>query len=372
MASISLASITKRFGDFTAVESLDLDIEDGEFVALLGPSGCGKTTTMNMIAGIETSTSGRMLFDGQDLSALRIQDRNVGFVFQNYAIFTHLSVYKNLAYGLEVKRVARDEIDRRVTAMAKRMSIEHRLGQKASTLSVNEMQKLAIGRSAVTEPRIFLLDEPLSNLDAGFRAYMRAELKVLQNEFRQTMIYVTHDQVEAMSLADRIAIIDKGKLMQYGAPLDVYNDPHNLFVANFIGSPSINLLAGDLRSEGDASYLQLKGGTSVTLSPRQAVAFASEPGAKRGVIGIRPQDIYFGERRHRDDPPVSALVDVIERVGPKRLMHLKAGGDQIRALDDAARVAVDEHVSIHLADAGCFAFSEKTGRRLGTPEVAHG
>jgi multiple sugar transport system ATP-binding protein len=372
MASIKLRNITKKFDRFTAVDNLDLDIADGEFVALLGPSGCGKTTTMNMIAGIEEPTSGEILFDGEDLSNLRVRDRNVGFVFQNYAIFTHLTVYQNLAYGLEVKRVSRHEIDRRVAAMARRMSIEQRLDQKAGRLSINEMQKLAIGRSAVTEPRIFLLDEPLSNLDAGFRAYMRAELKVLQSEFRQTMIYVTHDQVEAMSLADRIAIIDKGRLMQYGAPLDVYNNPKNAFVANFVGSPRINLLAGALHGEGDRLQLILDGGTSIELSPRQKAAFARELDARRGVIGIRPQDIYFGESRNRDDPRLGALVDVIERVGPKRLAHLKAGGDRIRALDDAARVAVDDRVSVCLADSGCLAFSDKTGLRLDGGEASHG
>ncbi len=364
MSSITLNAVTKRFGDLTAVDQLDLEIENGAFVALLGPSGCGKTTTMNMIAGIETLTSGEILFDGDRLSGVRIQDRNIGFVFQNYAIFTHLSVYKNLAYGLEVRRLPRAEIDRKVKAMAERMSITHRLNESAASLSVNEMQKLAIGRSAVTEPRIFLLDEPLSNLDAGFRAYMRAELKVLQHSFGQTMVYVTHDQVEAMSLANKIAIIDKGKLMQYGAPLDVYNDPDNRFVANFVGSPSMNLLDGHLEQVGNDAVLRLAEGSEFPLPPTVVAAFAKEAGAKEGVLGIRPQDIYVGPARAEDDRSISAEVDVIERVGPKRQLHLRIGKHDLRAIDDAAEVRPGERITVSVKASGCLAFSATDGRRL--------
>jgi multiple sugar transport system ATP-binding protein len=365
MSSIQINNVTKRFGDFTAVEDLSLDIKEGEFVALLGPSGCGKTTTMNMIAGIEDISEGSILFDGQDLSSTRIQDRNIGFVFQNYAIFTHLSVYKNLSYGLEVKKIDKSDIDTRVRAMADRMSITHRLEQPASSLSVNEMQKLAIGRSAIVEPRIFLLDEPLSNLGAGFRAYMRAELKVLQHEFGQTMIYVTHDQIEAMSLADKIAIIDQGKLMQYGSPLDIYNSPDNRFVANFIGSPRMNLIDGKLREEKSQLKLMVHGGAEIPLKGQVKSNFTSDGSVQSGSFGIRPQDIYFGDKRSSNDIEMKGIVDVLERVGPKRIAHLQVSETNFIAFDDQDQLKLGEKVSFFLPSEKSMAFDEVSGRRLG-------
>lgn len=365
MSSIQINKVTKKFGDFTAVRDLSLDIQEGEFVALLGPSGCGKTTTMNMIAGLEDVTEGAILFDGQDLSDVRIQDRNIGFVFQNYAIFTHLTVYQNLSYGLEVKKIGKQEIRRRVAAMADRMSISHRLDQPAASLSVNEMQKLAIGRSAIVEPRIFLLDEPLSNLDAGFRAYMRAELKVLQHEFGQTMIYVTHDQIEAMSLADKIAIIDHGKLMQYGSPLDIYNQPHNRFVANFVGSPRMNLIDGELREEGGTLKLMIHGGAEIALGGRIKTDFSSDGSVHSGSFGIRPQDIYFGERNALDDIEMRGTVEVVERVGPKRLAYIQVLETMFLAFDDQDRLSVGQEVVFYLPPDKSIGFDLQSGRRLG-------
>ncbi len=365
MSSIQIQNVTKKFGNFTAVENLSLEIEEGEFVALLGPSGCGKTTTMNMIAGLEAPTEGAILFDGKDKSGLRIQDRNIGFVFQNYAIFTHLTVYRNLSYGLEVKKVAKPEIERRVRAMADRMSISHRLDQPASSLSVNEMQKLAIGRSAIVEPSIFLLDEPLSNLDAGFRAYMRAELKVLQHEFGQTMIYVTHDQIEAMSLADKIAIIDQGKLMQYGAPLEIYNNPMNRFVANFVGSPRMNLIDGELRDESGQLKLMLHGGAEIPLAGQVKSDFTSDNNAHSGSFGIRPQDIYFGSRRGDDDIEMHGVVEVLERVGPKRLAYLQVLETDFLAFDDQDQLNVGDEVRFFLPPDKSMAFNLSSGKRLG-------
>lgn len=365
MSSIQLNNVTKKFGDFTAVSDFSLDIEEGEFVALLGPSGCGKTTTMNMIAGLEDVSEGSITFDGKDLSSIGIQDRNIGFVFQNYAIFTHLSVYKNLSYGLEVKKVAKSEIERRVKLMAERMSITHRLDQPASSLSVNEMQKLAIGRSAIVEPRIFLLDEPLSNLDAGFRAYMRAELKVLQHEFGQTMIYVTHDQIEAMSLADKIAIIDQGKLMQYGSPLDIYNSPNNRFVANFIGSPRMNLMDGELREEAGNLKLMAQGGAEITLQGSIKTDFTGDGKVRFGSFGIRPQDIYFGKQKSQHDIEMHGVVEVLERVGPKRMAYLQVLETMFLAFDDQDQLKLGDEVSFFLPPEKSMAFDMASGRRLG-------
>lgn len=365
MSAITLDGVTKDFGAFTAVKDMSLEIKEGEFVALLGPSGCGKTTTMNMIAGFEEPSNGRILFDGKDLSRTRIQDRNIGFVFQNYAIFTHLTVWKNLSYGLEVKGVSKSEIERRVRAMADRMSISHRLQSPASSLSVNEMQKLAIGRSAIVEPRIFLLDEPLSNLDAAFRAYMRAELKVLQHEFGQTMVYVTHDQIEAMSLADRIAIIDKGKLMQYGTPLEVYNNPQNRFVANFVGSPRMNLMDGELRQEGGELRLMMQGGAAIPVKGALRTAFESSTGVHAGTLAIRPQDIHFDPARNTDDAELRGTVEVVERVGPKRLVHLQVLATTFLAFDEQDQFSVGDDISFYLPSDKSLAFDLETGHRLG-------
>ncbi|MGV1768123.1 ABC transporter ATP-binding protein [Rhizobium rhizogenes] len=363
MSGIQIRNVSKVFNGVSVVRDLSLDIAEGEFVALLGPSGCGKTTTMNMIAGIEEVTQGAILFEGKDLSSTPIQRRNIGFVFQNYAVFTHLTVYKNLAYGLEVRKTEKSEIERRVKAMAKRMGLSQALDKPASSLSVNEMQKLAIGRSAVVEPRIFLLDEPLSNLDASFRAYMRAELKILQREFGQTMIYVTHDQIEAMSLADKIAIIDRGKLMQYGSPLDVYSDPANRFVANFVGTPRINLVDGNVT--GQAGKLSLAAShAKIALGSLVGSYFNCLADGHPGSIGIRPQDIYVGDRRAAEDIELSGVVAEIERTGPTRLAHLDIGGTRLSIADDRDQIRTNDHISFHLAADKCLAFDAATGNRL--------
>jgi len=227
------------------------------------------------------------------------------------------------------------------------------------------MQKLAIGRSAIVEPRIFLLDEPLSNLDAAFRAYMRAELKVLQREFGQTMIYVTHDQVEAMSLADKIAIIDRGRLMQYGSPLGVFNNPQNRFVANFVGSPRINLVDGELRQEAGKLRLVVDGGAEIELAGPVASDIARNSSGRDACLGIRPQDIYFGDRRGADDIRLHGIVEELERIGPKRLAYVKVRGTRLLAVDDRDQLAVGGDVVFHLAADKCMAFDGKSGERLG-------
>jgi multiple sugar transport system ATP-binding protein len=254
MSAIHLENLVKKFGGFTALKTFDLSIANGEFMALLGPSGCGKSTTMNMVAGMEEPTSGRILFGERDMAGVPMSKRGVGFVFQNYAIFTHMTVRQNLSYGLRMRGAPREEVDRRVAAIAELLQLTPLLDRKATKLSVNILQRVAIGRSAIMEPAIFLLDEPLSNVDAAFRAVMRTELKHLQRQFKQTMVYVTHDQLEAMTMADRIAVLDHGVLQQVATPIEVYNNPVNIFVARFLGSPGMNLLkAGQRRVTGVSS-----------------------------------------------------------------------------------------------------------------------
>ncbi len=337
MSAIRLQNLVKRFGSFTALKTMDLDIGDGEFMALLGPSGCGKSTTMNMIAGMEEPSEGRILFGDRDMAGVAMGQRGVGFVFQNYAIFTHMTVRQNLAYGPRMHGKGKGEIDRRVASIAELLQLTPLLDRPAKGLSVNILQRVAIGRSAILEPAIFLLDEPLSNVDAAFRAVMRTELKQLQREFRQTMVYVTHDQLEAMTMADRIAVMDHGVLQQVGTPLEVYNNPANVFVARFIGSPGMNLLPGK-PSESDRGLVVDLGALGVT---------APLPASLAQALRRHPGDVLFGFRPEQatlepSGPGISAAITIVERIGARTIVHL---GDD----ETAMKVVVDNDVA---ADAG--------------------
>jgi multiple sugar transport system ATP-binding protein len=316
MAKIRIERLTKEFpGGVVAVKELDLDVPHGSFVSLLGPSGCGKTTTMNMISGLEQPTSGEIYFDDEPITRVPPGKRNVGFVFQNYAIFTHMTVYENIGFGLKVRKEGRSKADRHaeVQRIAEIVGLSGSLDRKAGRLSVNDMQKVALGRSMIVKPAIFLLDEPFSNLDAAFRAYMRAELKRLQHEIGQTMVYVTHDQVEAMSMADRIAVIDMGELQQYGSPDEIYNRPRNRFVAGFVGSTRMNFLPA-------------------ALAPDLAIE-----GRIDGVtLGIRPEAL---ELASHDDPKASlrATVSLVEPLGAKDVIHLHVGDEEVRIVSAPGR-----------------------------------
>ncbi len=373
MAEIRLEGLTKRFGKHVlAVNSLDLLIPDKEFVALLGPSGCGKTTTMNMIAGIEQPTGGKILFDGADVVRQAPEKRGVGFVFQNYAIFNHLSVYENLAFGPKVQGWKAAEVDRKVKEMAELMRLTDRLDWPSAKLSVNELQKLAIGRSAIVEPTIFLLDEPLSNLDAAFREFMRTELKRIQHQLKQTMVYVTHDQIEAMSLADRIAVMDLGNLQQYGTPAEIYNKPANTFVANFMGSPPMNLLDCRLFSEDGAMLLELGDAGRLTLKDPALLQAAQAAKRPEVILGVRPEAVSVVD--HTDEEGLDMVVDLLEPIGPRTIIHLRQGSAEMLAVEDkrfssshAARVTA------LLPQAECHLFDAESGWVLGrSPESAVG
>ena len=321
MTTIRLENLVKRFGDFTALKTMDLEIRDGEFMALLGPSGCGKSTTMNMIAGMEDPSGGRILFDGRDMNGVPMGKRGVGFVFQNYAIFTHMTVRQNLAYGPKMRGMSRSEIDRRVKNIADFLQLTPLLDQKSAKLSVNILQRLAIGRSAIVEPAIFLLDEPLSNVDAAFRAVMRTELKHLQKQFKQTMVYVTHDQLEAMTMADRIAVMDHGVLQQVGTPLEVYNNPANIFVAKFIGAPGMNLITGELAETDRGLAVDLGSwGVSPPL-PDDLAAAARAAGSRAVQYGFRPEEATLGS----EGQGLRARVTFVERIGARTIVHAESG-----------------------------------------------
>lgn len=329
MSAIHLQHLVKKFGDFTALKTMDLEIADGEFVALLGPSGCGKSTTMNMIAGMEEPTEGRILFGERDMAGVPMGRRGVGFVFQNYAIFTHMTVRQNLAYGPRMHGQPRAEIDRRVAAIAEMLQLGPMLDRRADRLSVNILQRVAIGRSAILEPAIFLLDEPLSNVDAAFRAVMRTELKHLQREFRQTMVYVTHDQLEAMTMADRIAVMDHGVLQQVGTPIEVYNNPANVFVARFIGSPGMNLIAGR-PAESDRGLVIDLGPLGVTTALPDRLAHALRGSSGEVLFGFRPEQATLAA----SGAGITAPVTVVERIGARTIVHLGEGETAMKVVVD--------------------------------------
>lgn len=358
MTAIHLENLVKRFGAFTALKTMDLEIRDGEFMALLGPSGCGKSTTMNMIAGMESPSEGRILFDGRDMNGVAMARRGVGFVFQNYAIFTHMNVYDNLAYGLRVRGLPDGDIDSRVKKIADFLQLTPLLKQPSAKLSVNILQRLAIGRSAIVEPAIFLLDEPLSNVDAAFRAVMRTELKHLQRQFRQTMVYVTHDQLEAMTMADRIAVMDHGVLQQVGTPLEVYNDPVNLFVAGFIGSPGMNLLKGSLADSDRGLVVDLGDlGRTAPLSPEVAAAARAHSG-RDVVYGFRPERVSLSETGEGMPMPVT----FIERIGARTIAHLGIGHQRVKAVfDNDVTAESGTTVSVAIEPASVRLFDAATG-----------
>ena len=322
MTEIVMENLGKNFDDFTALADMNLTIGSGEFVALLGPSGCGKSTTMNMIAGMLDPSQGDIRFDGRSMNGVPMAKRGVGFVFQNYAIFTHMTVRENLAYGLRAQGSRRAEIDRRVGDIAELLQLSALLDRKAAGLSVNILQRLAIGRSAVVEPAIFLLDEPLSNVDAAFRAVMRSELKSLQRQFKQTMVYVTHDQLEAMTMADRIAVMDHGKLLQVGTPLDVYNHPVDTFVARFIGAPGMNLSTGRVTGADTGTVVDLgQAGHSGPITIGQGGDV---------IFGFRPEEVH-----PNPNGPLQMQVTTVERIGARIILHLVAGDHQAKAVLDS-------------------------------------
>src|SRR5664279_1824601 len=253
MADVSFQDVTKVFpGDATAIDHLTLDIPDGEFMILVGPSGCGKTTALRLVAGLESATSGTITVGGRNITHLSPKDRDIAMVFQNYALYPHMTVYKNLAFGLRQRRVAKVEVDRRVTEISAMLGLDELLRRRPGQLSGGQRQRVAMGRALVREPNAFLMDEPLSNLDARLRVLMRTEIARLQKITGVTTLYVTHDQVEAMTMGDRVAVLDRGVLQQFGPPRVLYHEPANLFVANFIGSPAINLLEGTIVSDEHA------------------------------------------------------------------------------------------------------------------------
>ncbi len=329
MASVRLDHVTKIFPPKTiAVNDVSLEIKNGEFFILLGPSGCGKTTTLRMIAGLEKPTKGRVYIDDEDVTDLPPRKRDVAMVFQTYALYPHMKVYDNIAFPLKLRNMPKDEIDRKVKEVAKLLRIEELLDRYPKQLSGGQQQRVALARALVRHPRVWLMDEPLSNLDALLRVRMRAEIKRLQKELKITTIYVTHDQVEAMSMADRIAVMRAGRLQQYAEPEVLYNKPINLFVAGFIGNPPMNFIEGSIKEENGEYYFE-SGGLKLKLSKDLGELVASK--STDVVLGIRPEHIRVITSGEVDNA-IDATVYVIEPLGRDLVINVKVDNTLLKIL----------------------------------------
>ncbi len=324
MAKVELKNIEKVYeGNVVAVHKANVTIEDEEFVVFVGPSGCGKSTTLRMIAGLEEISSGDLLIDGERVNHLPPKDRNIAMVFQNYALYPHMSVYENMAFGLRIRKISNREIDSRVQAAAKILSIENYLDRKPKALSGGQRQRVAVGRAIVRNPKVFLFDEPLSNLDAKLRVQMRTEIAKLHNRLKATMIYVTHDQVEAMTMGDKIVVMKDGIIQQIGSPLLLYDHPCNRFVAGFIGSPPMNFLEGKISEEG--GIMRVRGdGFSFVVADEHKDALLKAPSADI-TIGIRPEHLRIA--RDEQDSILDAHITVIEELGAEAHMYMSRSDD---------------------------------------------
>jgi len=326
VATITYESVGKVYPDGTeAVAELDLDVDDGELMVLVGPSGCGKSTVLRMTAGLEEITSGRLLIDDEVVNAKQPQERDVAMVFQDYALYPHMTVRQNMGFALRMMKLPREEIRRRVEEAAERLSLTALLDRRPKQLSGGQRQRVAMGRAIVREPRAFLMDEPLSNLDAKLRVQMRAEISALQKQLGTTTVYVTHDQVEAMTMGDRVAVLNNGRLQQYAPPQELYDDPVNVFVAGFIGSPKMNLFKSHLRRDGDGSISLRFGPQELRLLPDQVSAWPALRDYPDGAItvGIRPEGLRASPEA---DGALSLDVtaDVVEMLGPETLIYFVA------------------------------------------------
>ena len=348
MASVTLENITKSWGDFTAVNDISLSIHDQEFLVLLGPSGCGKTTTMRMVAGLEEPSKGDIFIGSKRVNDELPKDRDVAMVFQNYGLYPHMSVYENIRYPLKVRKVPKSEHEDLVRKTAVKVELGNLLNRRPRELSGGQRQRVALARAIVRAPTVFLMDEPLSNLDAKLRVNMRAELKHLQHELRITTIYVTHDQIEAMTLADRVAVMDNGIISQLDTPERIYNDPDNLFVAGFIGSPSMNLLEGSME---DGKFMHTGFSVKAGFGSNQDV-----------TLGIRPEDLELTSAKNAD---CSGRVYSFELTGESTLVTVQLADDRLTIRGpNEYRVAIDETVGIRFNPEKCYLFDSETKQRI--------
>ena len=361
MAEIRLKKVTKKFGENTAVDQINLTARDKEFVVLVGPSGCGKTTTLRMIAGLEEVTEGEIFIGDRKVNQVPPKDRDIAMVFQNYALYPHMTVYKNLAFGLKQRRVPKSDINLRVNKAAKMLGIDELLKRKPKELSGGQRQRVAMGRAIVRNPSVFLFDEPLSNLDAKLRVQMRGELARLHQQLETTIVYVTHDQIEAMTLADRIVIMNEGEIMQIGEPMDVYENPGNLFVAGFIGSPAMNFFKIKLIDKNGT--LAIKGEQFELKVPDHLQKKFSAAKGRNLIFGIRPEHVYDLNLKgsFTGGEKLKCNIEVVEPIGSEVILLANSGSNQLTArVDPATQVKPQMTVDLILDMNRMHLFDEET------------
>jgi multiple sugar transport system ATP-binding protein len=368
--ALEIKSLHKRFGAVEVLKNIDVTLEKGGFLVLVGPSGCGKSTLLNTIAGLESITSGEIRIDGQVINGLHPSKRDIAMVFQSYALYPNMSVAQNIAFGMEMRKVPKAERDKAVAAVAKTLQIEHLLDRRPSQLSGGQRQRVAMGRALVRQPRVFLFDEPLSNLDAKLRVDMRIEIKRLHQQTGTTIVYVTHDQIEAMTLATRIAVLKDGVLQQVGSPGEIYNTPANLFVADFMGSPSMNLLEGRVVRNGNqaAIALEREGAAPITLAAPPNASLASLADGAKVILGIRPEAVSDLESIDRNAKTVATFdspVEIVEPAGSDTFVVTRIAGQDV-----TARMRADAEVQVGKTHAFAFnldravVFDPTTTRRI--------
>jgi len=355
LAQIALRDVVKRFGAHTAVNGVNLQVRHGEFLIMVGPSGCGKTTTLNMISGLETPTSGEIVIGGRVVNDLEPGERGLGMVFQDLALFPHLTVYENIAFGLRVKKVADAEVDRRVRAAADAVHIGPLLAKKPAQCSGGESQRVALARTIITNPSVFLMDEPLSSLDAKLRVDMRTELKRLHERLNATFVYVTHDQAEAMTMADRIVVMSGGVVEQVGGPLEIYRKPATQFVAGFFGTPTMNFLAGEIEArDGQLIF------NSRNLHESLIDGVPPSLGGRKVVLGVRSEHVEIGSGT------ATGRVQLIEPLGDASLVFFEFGSDAplVAKVDAETTLRAGDNLSFRFNPAGYHVFDAQTGARL--------
>ncbi|HTT70908.1 MAG TPA: sn-glycerol-3-phosphate ABC transporter ATP-binding protein UgpC [Anaeromyxobacteraceae bacterium] len=362
MAGVTFKGVEKRFGETAVIKNLDLEVRDREFMVLVGPSGCGKSTALRMIAGLEDISEGTIQVGDRVVNEVPPKDRDIAMVFQNYALYPHMSIRQNLEFGLKMRKTPRTEMDRLVNEAADVLGIAPLLDRKPKQLSGGQRQRVAVGRAIVRKPAVFLFDEPLSNLDAKLRIQMRAEIMKLQRRLETTTIYVTHDQVEAMTMGHRIAVLRDGLLQQVGTPLEVYEHPANAFVAQFIGTPPMNFVRGVLRNggtliEGQAFSFPVPAGMRAAVAGREGL---------RVIAGVRPENVIAPGREARGETaPVEAVVEIVETLGDEVIVHARAGEDTLVYREDPHRApAIGAKLSARLELANLHLFDAESEQRL--------
>ena len=352
MATVTLKDVRKYFGGHEALKGISIDIAEGEFLVLVGPSGCGKSTLLRMIAGLESITSGDISIDGRLVNDAGPRDRDIAMVFQSYALYPHKTVAENIGFSLKLRKVPKDDARRRIVRSAEMLGLSHLLERYPRQLSGGQRQRVAMGRALVRDPKVFLFDEPLSNLDAQLRVQMRAEIKELQQSLKTTSVYVTHDQVEAMTMADRIAVMRNGSLIQLGTPLEIYDRPADTFVAGFIGSPGINLLDGEVTANGGQSCIEVAG----ILWP---IPTADYRRGQRLTLGVRPEHIRIGSSG------IAATVQLVEQTGLDTVLMTRVGPTNVRVLvRGRSNIRAGETIHLAYGPEDAHLFNGETGKRL--------